>query len=55
MIFFLDTGTAVPPPRNVEVHISEDEVMIRWEDPENAPSDTVYNVQMGKYVEVLNI
>ncbi|XP_043976580.1 interleukin-10 receptor subunit alpha [Gambusia affinis] len=43
------SGTAVPPPRNVEVHISEDEVMIRWEDLENAPSDTVYNVQMGKY------
>lgn len=53
--FFLETGTAIPPPRNMEVHISEDEVTVRWENPENAPSDTVYNFQIGRFVEVLNI
>uniref|UniRef100_A0A3B5MAX3 Interleukin 10 receptor, alpha n=1 Tax=Xiphophorus couchianus TaxID=32473 RepID=A0A3B5MAX3_9TELE len=47
--FFLETGTAIPPPRNMEVHISEDEVTVRWENPENAPSDPVYNFQIGRY------
>ncbi|XP_023206540.1 uncharacterized protein LOC102227526 [Xiphophorus maculatus] len=43
------SGTAIPPPRNMEVHISEDEVTVRWENPENAPSDPVYNFQIGRY------
>ncbi|XP_008423932.1 interleukin-10 receptor subunit alpha [Poecilia reticulata] len=44
------SGTAIPPPRNVKVHISEGEVILHWENPENAPPYAMYNVQMKKYV-----
>ncbi|XP_012732914.2 interleukin-10 receptor subunit alpha [Fundulus heteroclitus] len=43
------SGTAVPAPKKLEVHIYEGEVIVLWEHPEEAPSEAVYNVQMTKY------
>ncbi|XP_014860605.1 PREDICTED: interferon alpha/beta receptor 1-like [Poecilia mexicana] len=46
------SGTDIPPPRNVNLYISEGEVILHWENPENAPADAVYNVQMTKHVAI---
>uniref|UniRef100_A0A1A8CEY0 Interleukin 10 receptor, alpha n=1 Tax=Nothobranchius kadleci TaxID=1051664 RepID=A0A1A8CEY0_NOTKA len=43
------SGIKIPSPDNVEVNISDGEVTLFWEQPGDAPSDFVYNVQMAKY------
>ncbi|MEQ2209471.1 hypothetical protein XENOCAPTIV_030637 [Xenoophorus captivus] len=43
------SGTAIPPPKKLDVHMSDGEVTVLWEHPEDAPSEAVYNVQMAKY------
>lgn len=43
-------GLDVPRPDKLYVNIWDGEVIVHWELPAGAPSNSKYNVQMGKYV-----
>lgn len=45
------SGTAIPSPKKLEVSISEGEATALWEEPDDAPSEARYNVQMTKYYD----
>lgn len=50
--FFFVIGMNVPPPENLKVNILDGEVTVFWENPVNASSDFVYNVEMARYVSI---
>lgn len=47
-------GLGVPPPNKLKVKIMDGEVIVHWKSPVDAPSDSEYNVQVGKYVQLQN-
>ncbi|XP_032366457.1 interleukin-10 receptor subunit alpha isoform X2 [Etheostoma spectabile] len=44
------SGQNVPQPGEVHVNILDGEVTVLWKQPADAPSNSQYNVQMGKYI-----
>ncbi|KAK2847234.1 hypothetical protein Q5P01_010233 [Channa striata] len=44
------SGADVPPPDNMVVNILDEEVIVHWNAPVDAPSNITYNVEMGKYI-----
>lgn len=52
-LFFSVVGLDLPQPQKLTVDIVEDEIIILWQDPMDAPSNFKYNVQMGKYVQLI--
>lgn len=49
-LIFSVAGGEVPEPKDLVVDITEGEVVVHWDKPVGAPSDTQYNVQILKYV-----
>lgn len=43
------SGLNLSPPDNLEVTIYDGEVIVHWDKPVDAPPNTQYNVQFGKY------
>ncbi|XP_028429507.1 interleukin-10 receptor subunit alpha isoform X2 [Perca flavescens] len=43
------SGQNVPQPDDLQVNILDGEVIVLWKRPVDAPSNSHYNVQMGKY------
>ncbi|GLD57342.1 uncharacterized protein AKAME5_000957900 [Lates japonicus] len=43
------SGAKVPPPDTLMVNIMDGEVIVHWKPPENASSNSKYNVEMAKY------
>ena len=54
-MYFFVTGNGVPKPDQLDVIISDGEVIVIWEDPVDVPLDSRYNVEMKKYVQLSNI
>ncbi|XP_015232734.1 PREDICTED: interferon alpha/beta receptor 1-like [Cyprinodon variegatus] len=49
------SGAIIPPPKKLEVHISDGVVTVLWEHPEDAPPEAVYNVQMRTHNQWENV
>ncbi|XP_056230997.1 interleukin-10 receptor subunit alpha isoform X1 [Seriola aureovittata] len=43
------SGQDVPRPEDLAVNVSDGDVIVHWKHPAGAPSNSTYNVQMGKY------
>lgn len=46
------SGLDIPPPDDLVVHIVDGEVRVHWSLPANAPSNSTYNVEMGRVTGV---
>lgn len=53
LLFFSGVGLNLPQPDKLIVDMSEEEIIVLWQDPVDAPSNFKYNVQMGKYVQLI--
>lgn len=42
-------GVRLPKPDNLQVNILDEEVIVHWDKPSDAPSDVHYNVQFARY------
>ncbi|KAE8295301.1 hypothetical protein D5F01_LYC06227 [Larimichthys crocea] len=51
LVFYMNyvSGGEVPEPKDLVVDITEGEVVVHWDKPVGAPSDTQYNVQILNY------